>query len=497
MEEKLQAEKEKENTTAQRVQELEETFQELDEQHKKVSDELKITKEEFAAFERRDIKLRADIKHNKAQLKQAAAKVTSETKKEEDAIQKGQEAEESIPGIEESIGELTERKSGEDEKLEEIHEQVKGITQGLRAQLEVKTQELAPVNQELAVFRASLDTANTEVKLLEDSTTRAKERLAKSEEELASVDEKQQSKRVELTKCEGDLADARKRLVEVEKEEKVLGEKESSLAQKSRDLMVRIDPSHSQLCFGHSLWCFFANPLLSHAFVVQARSEEAKALLQSGGNGQQSAAVKGILKAARTGGELSKYGILGRLGDLCTTTAKYDVAVSTACGSLNHIVVQTTAGTQKCLEFLRKHNLGRASFIPLDKMKKGAHDRQVETPEGAPRLFELITPGNFAVTPALFLAVGNTLVAPDLETASRWAYEFGKRWRVVTVDGKLIESSGTMAGGGKAVKQGGMRIAVSCTLHSAIDIVIYFLYSQVPLFGMNAECWSEDQYYPN
>mmetsp|Transcript_16137 Transcript_16137/g.25120 ORF Transcript_16137/g.25120 Transcript_16137/m.25120 type:complete len:713 (+) Transcript_16137:1-2139(+) len=94
-------------------------------------------------------------------------------------------------------------------------------------------------------------------------------------------------------------------------------------------------------------------------------------------------------------------------------------------------------------------------------MKKGAHDRTVETPEGAPRLFELISPRDHAVTPALFMAVGNTLVAPDLETASRWAYDYGKRWRVVTVDGKLIETAGTMSGGGKSVRRGGMRLANS------------------------------------
>lgn len=168
-----------------------------------------------------------------------------------------------------------------------------------------------------------------------------------------------------------------------------------------------------------------------------------------------------ILKAARQGGELSKAGILGRLGDLATINDKYDVAVSTACGMLDHVVVQTTAGAQKCLDFLRRHNLGRANFVPLDKMKKGAHDRAVETPEGAPRLFELITPSNFAVTPALYLGVGNTLVAPDLETATRWAYDFSRRWRVVTLDGQLIETSGTMAGGGKAVRRGGMKLSVS------------------------------------
>jgi structural maintenance of chromosome 4 len=157
------------------------------------------------------------------------------------------------------------------------------------------------------------------------------------------------------------------------------------------------------------------------------------------------------------------------LGDLATIDEKYDVAISTACGMLDHIVVQTTAGTQKCLEFLRRNNLGRASFVPLEKMKKGAHDRVVDTPEGAPRLFDLITPANFQITPALFLAVGNTLVAPDLETATRWAYEFGKRWRVVTLDGKLIESSGTMSGGGNAVQRGKMKLSVSTSVLLIFD----------------------------
>lgn len=158
---------------------------------------------------------------------------------------------------------------------------------------------------------------------------------------------------------------------------------------------------------------------------------------------------------------MANAGILGRLGDLAIISEQYDVAVSTACGYTDHIVVETTSGAQRCLAFLRKHGLGRANFIPLDKMKKGAHDREVLTPEGAPRLFDLITPSNFAITPALYLGVGNTLVAPDLETATRWAYDFGKRWRVVTMDGNLIEMSGTMQGGGKSVRRGGMRFSHS------------------------------------
>ena len=105
-------------------------------------------------------------------------------------------------------------------------------------------------------------------------------------------------------------------------------------------------------------------------------------------------------------------------------------------------------------------------------MKKGAHDRVVETPERAPRLLELIQPlqkHNYAsVMSAVFLGVSDTLVAPDLETATRWAYDFGKRWRVVTLDGKLLETAGTMTGGGKHVRKGGMKLSVSLFLFTIV-----------------------------
>ena len=48
--------------------------------------------------------------------------------------------------------------------------------------------------------------------------------------------------------------------------------------------------------------------------------------------------------------------------------AEYDVAVSTACGYLDFLVVETEAGGAACIEHLRKHNLGRTSFIVLSQI---------------------------------------------------------------------------------------------------------------------------------
>ena len=56
-------------------------------------------------------------------------------------------------------------------------------------------------------------------------------------------------------------------------------------------------------------------------------------------------------------------------GDLGAIDEKYDVAISTACGALDHIVVDTINTGQKCVNFLKKNNIGVATFIGLEKMQ--------------------------------------------------------------------------------------------------------------------------------
>jgi len=60
--------------------------------------------------------------------------------------------------------------------------------------------------------------------------------------------------------------------------------------------------------------------------------------------------------------------IYGRLGDLATIDEKYDIAISTACPGLDDIVVDTMQTAVQCVEFLKKHDLGSATFIALDKV---------------------------------------------------------------------------------------------------------------------------------
>lgn len=145
----------------------------------------------------------------------------------------------------------------------------------------------------------------------------------------------------------------------------------------------------------------------------------------------------------------------GRLGSLGTIPDKYDVAVSTACPALNNMVVDTVEQGQACIEHLRKQNLGRASFMVLEKLSTAGMDK-ISTPENVPRLFDLIKPKDPRFAPAFYKSAGNTLVADDMEQASRIAYSGTRRYRVVTLAGQLIEASGAMTGGGSTMYRGYM-----------------------------------------
>lgn len=151
-------------------------------------------------------------------------------------------------------------------------------------------------------------------------------------------------------------------------------------------------------------------------------------------------------------------GFYGKLGDLGVIDDKYDVAISTGGGALSDYVVDTVEDAQNCIQYLRQNNLGFGKFIVLEKLRK-FNMNKINTPENVPRLFDLITPADPKFLPAFYSSMYDTLVAPNLSVANRVAFGGSRRWRVVTLDGKLVDVSGTMSGGGTRVSKGAMKLA--------------------------------------
>lgn len=236
--EQLEAERERVAQATQRIQEIESGLVDQRNDYLQTKAELKRTKDEFSAYERRDIEIREAIKYERTNKKKLLEKLSAEEKKETAAANKKSNAEERIPDLEQSIVELTNAKSQEDATLEDIEEETNVITQKVRRQLEAKTAELAPVKQERAVHQAALDTAQTELDLMEDSTNRAKERLASAEKELQELDQTQQDKRTALKDQGKNLAAAKMKIVELEQEDRQLSTQEEALGRRHKELLV-------------------------------------------------------------------------------------------------------------------------------------------------------------------------------------------------------------------------------------------------------------------
>ncbi|ODV89427.1 hypothetical protein CANCADRAFT_28590 [Tortispora caseinolytica NRRL Y-17796] len=180
---------------------------------------------------------------------------------------------------------------------------------------------------------------------------------------------------------------------------------------------------------------------------LRQKRDEAKSSLHS--EESQGVIVSSLLRLKESG---KLPGIFGRLGSLGSIDDKYDIAVSSACPSLNHIVVDTVETAQHCLEYLRKNNLGRANFLVLAKLPQ-RNTAPINTPENIPRLFDLVHFDDERLEPAFYHVLTDTLVAQDLSQANRVAYG-AKRFKVVTLQGQVIDKSGTLSGGGTKVSKG-------------------------------------------
>ncbi|GAA5890264.1 hypothetical protein JCM8208_002756 [Rhodotorula glutinis] len=203
---------------------------------------------------------------------------------------------------------------------------------------------------------------------------------------------------------------------------------------------------------------------------VQAdKAVEAKHRAAANGARERTAEAKASQQASQSKGhvlsavlKLKEQGRLpgfhGRLGDLGRIDDEFDIAISTAgAGGLESLVVDTRETAEAIFDHLRKHNIGRASCIALDRF--GRVDLSpIQTPKGTQRLFDLVTAKDAAYAPVFKHVLKDTLVAKTWDVAQpvSTGKVDGQRWRVVTLDGNIAEKSGAAQVGGSRPLRGKM-----------------------------------------
>lgn len=140
---------------------------------------------------------------------------------------------------------------------------------------------------------------------------------------------------------------------------------------------------------------------------------------------------------------LNMDGVHGTLAQLGSVDTEYQLALETAAGTrLRGVVVDDDYVASECIKFLRDKKAGRATFLPLNKLQQA---RTFPLPSDNGVIGWAIDLVHFdeQYRDAFSYAFANTLVVKNLQAARKMI----GRYRMVTLQGDLLERSGAMTGG--------------------------------------------------
>ena len=164
-------------------------------------------------------------------------------------------------------------------------------------------------------------------------------------------------------------------------------------------------------------------------------------------------AVKQVLEQSHRG---VLQGIIGPVSQLIKVDEEYLVAIETALGAaIQNIVTKDNIAAKNAMLWLKRQKAGRATFLPLNSITpkgiKEDYSKSIGFVGVADELVE-VDPAN---RKAIEFLLGRTLVCETIDHAMALAKTIQNRYKIVTLDGQVINAGGSMTGG-SAAKSGGL-----------------------------------------
>lgn len=339
------------------------------------------------------------------------------------------EAVEELPKLEEQIEtNQTKRETMQKELVEaeaELDKQrgtLEGDLKPLRETREKYEADLMAMQKEINGAKAALDLKKSDLDQYLLAERQEKSKLISLESDHKSNLLKLEDKKKLVASCASDLPESERRIEANLKRAK-------ELEQKRKEIELKLNQENQTL-------------MDAKGFVRERES--------------RNRVLNKIMEQKRSG---AIPGIFGRLGDLATIDKKYDIAISTICGGqLDKILTDCPKTSSQCIDYLKKNNIGTATFSALDQKQKYRHNN-FDFNYPAQRLIDLIEVQEERFIPAFSDILRDTLVVETSDLANKIAFS-GRGWTVVTLNGHIYRSYGVMTGGGRPT-QGKMRLTLT------------------------------------
>ena len=409
---------EKSNTIKKQLQEKQKELKEIENHIADVGgEEVSDIKKQLDALREEEIKTVERINYAKDEIHDLKEEVkTQENRLEQintDLSETEKNYEEINTQIEEINGQLTEKETTYKELKERI------------AQSDDQSIDLS---QEIAKLRETYENTTNTLHEKKLSLQRLSEQLNSLDETIADLQETKTTYEFELKDIQWQLSERKKEHGEERKQRKKLEQKLFEKKKQQAELTEQLNDLDNQI-----------RSLQQQKAKLEAEYEAISSVHQ-----KYNRAVNQILNARDT---KQLQGIHGTIAELAQVDSTYKTAMAIAAGGrMQSIIVEDDQAAAKAIHYLQKRNLGRATFLPLNKMiagkPRGKALMTVKDEHAHGFAIDLI---NFQdeYRGAFWYVFGDTIVVDSLKDARRMMGGV----RLVDLKGSLIEASGAMKGG--------------------------------------------------
>ena len=320
------------------------------------------------------------------------------------------------------IAQIEEALTGKRQQLQQLQQQLAVMTanaQGAQKQfLELRGEE--------ASLMADLAGREADIRGLEQAMEQSAERARELDADLASGDERLAQAQVqlddtrrELRRAQEDVTSANNTISGYSLRQKTRLERRDSLQEKVKDITNKY------------------NSVSAKARVLSAMERDFESYQKS---------VKLVMQEAQRG---SLKNIHGPVSKLIRTDDEYTVAIEIALGgAMQQIIVDSEADGKAAIAFLKRTGGGRATFLPIAAIQgKALQENGLEGCRGYVGIASDLVRTDDCYRSILENLLGRTVIVRDIDAAIMMAQKYKNRFKIVTLDGQVMNPGGSMTGG--------------------------------------------------
>ncbi len=307
-------------------------------------------------------------------------------------------------------------------QIDELQQQLATMTanaQGMtRRFLELRGQE--------TTLTADIAGCEADVRALQQSAQQSEDRLRELESDLASGTQRQADAQAQLDEARGDLRKAQDDVTAFGNTIAGYTLRQTTRIRRRDELAEQVQSVVNRL-----------NGVSAKANVFRAMERDFESFNRS---------VKLVMQEAQRG---SLRNIHGPVANLIQTHDEYTVAIEIALGAaLQQIVVENEQDGKAAIQFLKRTGGGRATFLPVSTIEgRRLNESGIEKCRGFVGVAADLVDSDGKYRPIVENLLGRTVIVRDMDGAIAMANQYRNRFKIVTLDGQVMNPGGSMTGG--------------------------------------------------